>query len=87
MHGRHARHACVESDQQIEGLRASHLADDQAFGAHTQGLAHEITQGNLPRPLRTRRTSLHRNVVPVSQPQLEDFLAGDNAARTRELPR
>ena len=87
MHGRHTWNTGVEGNEEIEGLRASHLADDQVFGAHTQGLAHEIAQGDLPRALRTRRTSLHRNVVPVSQTQLEDLLAGDDAARTRKLAR
>ena len=80
MHGRHTRNTGVQGDEEIEGLGSSHLADDQVFGAHTQGLAHEITQGNLTRALRARRTSLHRNVVPVSQTQLEDLLAGDDAA-------
>jgi hypothetical protein len=67
VHGRHARHTGVEGDQQVEGLGAAHLADDEALGAHAQRLAHEVAQRDLPAPLDTGRARLHGDVVPVRQ--------------------
>ena len=86
MHGRHTGHPRVEGHEEVEGFGASDLSDDQVFGAHTQGFAYEVAQRDLARALGGRRASLHGDVIPVRQAQLEDLLAGDDAPRTRQLP-
>jgi hypothetical protein len=54
-------HAGVERQQQVERLRVSHLADDQAVRPHAQRLLDEPPQGDLAGALETRLPALQRD--------------------------
>ena len=48
----------VHGLQEIEGLRATHLAHDNPFRAHTQTVLHEIAHRDLATPFNIGRTGL-----------------------------
>src|SRR6516162_3136475 len=46
--------AGVHGLQQVEGLRSTHLADDDSFRAHAQAVAHQVAHGDLALALEIR---------------------------------
>ena len=59
----HAGQPAVQGDQQVEGLRLAHLADDQPVGPHPQRLLDEPAQRDLARALEARLAALQRHPV------------------------
>src|SRR6516225_6557842 len=65
--------------QEVERFRSAHLADDDAFGAHTQAVAHELAHGDLAFAFDVGRTGFQPNHMRLLQLQLGGVLAGDDA--------
>ena len=71
--------AGVHSLQHVESLARADLADDDAVGAHAQGITHEVADGNGSPPFEVGRTRLERDDVLLLQAQLGGILDGDDA--------
>ena len=71
--------AGVHGLQQVESLRAAHLADDDALGPHAQAVAHQVAHGDLALALEVGRTGLQTHDVRLLQLQFGRVLAGDDA--------
>ena len=55
------------------------LADDDAFGSHTQAVAHEVAHGHRAGALEVRRPRLETHDVRLLELQFRRVLAGDDA--------
>jgi hypothetical protein len=64
--------------QHVEGLGAPDLADDDAVGAHTQRIAHELALGDLTDPFDVRWARFHLHDVRLLQTQLNGVFDGDH---------
>ena len=84
MDGAHRRKARVHGDEQIKSLGLADLSDEEAVGAHAQGLLDQAPQADLSDALEVGRPGLHGHAVPVAQGELEDLLAGDDPLRARD---
>ncbi len=73
------RHAGVQRDEHVKALRLTDLTDDDPPGPHPQGLLDQAAEVDLTGAFEARLAALQGNEVPVLDPQLEDFLAGDDA--------
>ena len=75
----------VEGGQQVDHLRAPHLADDDPVRSHPQRLPHQVADGNLAHPfdIRAARDQLHQ--VRMSRFQLGGVLHADDAFLRRHL--
>ncbi len=74
----HARQARVESDQQVECLFLPDLTDDNAVGAHPEGLLDQTTEPDLAGALQVGLPGLHGHPVRGPQLELEHLLTGDD---------
>ena len=84
MDGAHGRQARVHGDEEVQGLGLADLSDEEAVGAHAQGLLDQAPQADLTDPLEVGRPGLHGHAVPVAQGELEDLFAGDDPLRARD---
>ena len=84
MDGAHGRQARVHGDEEVQGLGLADLSDEEAVGAHAQGLLDQAPQADLSDALKVGRPGLHGHAVPVAQGELEDLLAGDDPLRARD---
>ena len=73
----------VQRLQHVERLRAAHLADDDAIGAHAQRVAHELADRHLSPTLEVRGTALEAQDVRLLEPQLGRVLDRDHALARR----
>ena len=71
--------AGVHRLQQVERLGSADFADDDAFGAHTQAVAHQFAHGDLALALDIRRTGFQPHHVRLLQLQFGGVFAGDDA--------
>lgn len=71
--------ARVHGLQHVERLARADLADDDAVGAHAQGIAHEVADGDSALALEVGRSRLERHDVLLLQAQLGGILDGDDA--------
>ena len=69
----------------VEGLGAADLTDDDAVGAHTQGVAHEVALGDLAAAFEARRARFQRDDVRLLQPELRRVLDRDDALGVRDV--
>ena len=67
----------------VEGFGATHLTDDDAVGAHTQGVAHQVALRHLALAFQAGRARLQAHDVALLQPQLRRVLDRDDALRVR----
>jgi len=67
------RQSTVECNEQVQTLRLTDLADDDAGGAHAQRLLNQATQGNLTGALEAWLTALHRGHVAQRDLQFVDL--------------
>ena len=79
--------AGVHGLQQVEGLRSTHLADDDSFRAHAQAVAHEVAHGDLAFAFEIGRTRLQAHRVRLLKLQLGGILAGDDALAIIDVAR
>ena len=70
--------AGVERLQHYQQLWASHLADRDSVGPHTQSLAQQLIQANLTRTFDVRLAGLEGNEVPHIETNLGDIFNGDD---------
>ena len=70
--------AGIHGLQQVERFRSAHLADDDAFGPHTQTVADQIAHGDLAFALEIRRPRFQSHHVRLLQLQFGRVLAGDD---------
>ena len=81
--GVHRRHRPVMPGvhrlQHVEGLCATDLADDDAVGAHTQRVAHELALRDLTNSFDVRRACFHLHHVRLLQTQLNGVFDGDHS--------
>ena len=70
--------AGVHRLQQIERLGAAHFADDDAFRAHTQAVAHQIAHMNGAIAFKIGRAGFEPHHVGLLQLQFRRVLAGDH---------
>src|SRR5687768_10571478 len=71
--------AGVHGLQEVEGLRAAHLADDDALRTHTQAVLDEVAHRDLALAFDVRRARLEAHDVRLLELQLGGVLAGDHA--------
>ena len=71
--------AGVHGLQQVEGFRSAHFADDDAFGAHAQAVAHQIAHGDLALAFQIGRPRFQPHHVRLLQLQFGGVFAGDDA--------
>ena len=71
--------ARVHGLQHVERLARADLANDDAVGAHTQGIAHEVADGDSALALEIGRARFERHDVLLLQAQLGSILDGDDA--------
>src|SRR5580692_7372009 len=71
--------AGVHGLQQGEGFLAAHLADDDAFRAHTQTVAHQVAHGDLALAFEVGWPRFQPHHVRLLQLQFGGVLAGDDA--------
>ena len=81
--GHRALVAGVHGLQHVQHLGGADLADDDAVGAHTQGVAHQIAGHDLAPPLDVGRPGLQAHHVLLLQLQLGGVLDGDDALARR----
>ena len=67
------RQSTVECNEQVQTLRLTDLADDDAGGAHAQRLLNQATQGNLTGALEAWLTALRRGHVAQRDLQFVDL--------------
>ena len=71
--------ARIHGLQHVERLARADLTDDDAVGAHAQGIAHEVADGDGALALEVGRARLERHNVLLLQAQLGGILDGDDA--------
>ena len=69
----------IHSLEQIESLRAAHLADDDPLGAHAQAILDEVSHRDLTLALEIRRAGFQAHDVRLLQLKLRRVLAGNHA--------
>ena len=79
--------ARVHRLEHVERLRAADLADDDAVGAHAQGVADELADRDLALALDVLRPRLEPEHVPLVQAKLGRVLDRDDAVRVRNRRR
>ena len=82
--GERAVVAGVHGLEHVERLAAAALADDDAVGPHTQGVAHEVADRDRALAFDVRRARLERDHVILRQLQLGGVLDRDDALVARE---
>ncbi len=65
--------------EHVQGLGAADLTDDDAIGAHAQGVAHEIANGDLALAFDVGRARLEADHVLLAQLELDGILDRDDA--------
>ena len=70
--------AGVHGLKQVESLGATHLADDDPLGAHTQAVLDQIAHGDLAFALEVGRAGFKAHDVRLLQLQFGGILAGDD---------
>ena len=65
--------------KQVERLGSAHLADDDAFGTHTQTVPDEIAHGDLALALEIGRARFQAHHVRLLQLKFGRVFAGDDA--------
>jgi hypothetical protein len=76
----------VERGQQIHDLRAPDFSDDQPVGAHSQSLANQLSQRNLPCAFDIRTAGHQSDEVRVFRCQLRCILDADNSLMIGNSP-
>ena len=76
--------ARVHGLEHVERLGAADLADDDAVGAHTQGVADELADADLALALDVRRARLERDDVLLLELELGRVLDRDDALVVRD---
>ena len=71
--------AGVHGLEHVEGLAGAALADHDAVGAHTQGVADQVADGDLTLALDVRRAGLEGQHVLLVELELLGVLDGDDA--------
>ena len=79
--------AGVHRLEHLVRLGAPHLADDDAVGAHAQGIDEEVAHRHLPGSFRADRPGLEADDVGLLELELRRVLDGDEALAVRDLPR
>ena len=69
----------VERGQQVDHLRAAHLADDDPVRSHPQRLPHQVANGNLAYPFDIRAPCDQLHEMRMSRFQLGGVLHADDA--------
>src|SRR5713226_734764 len=69
----------VHGLQHIERLFATALTDDDAVGAHTEGVDHKFADANVALAFDVRRAGLHPRHMRLAQAQLCRVFDGDDA--------
>ena len=65
--------------QHVQHLVRAHLAQHDAVGAHTQGVAHQVAGADFAGALQVGRARFQAHHMPVLQAQLGGVLDGDDA--------
>jgi hypothetical protein len=78
--------AGVHGLQQVERLRSTHLADDDALGTHTQAVLDEIAHGDLALALKVRRAGFKTDDMRLLELQFGGVFAGDDAFVLVDVP-
>ena len=76
--------ARVHRLEHVQRLRAADLADDDAVGAHAQGVADELADADLALALDVRRARLERDHVLLLELELGRVLDRDDALVVRD---
>ena len=76
----------VEGGEQLDHLRAAHLADDDPVRSHPQGLADQVVQRQRPGPLEVGGAGLERDDVRVRRRELGGVLDDDDPFGRRDQP-
>jgi hypothetical protein len=71
--------ARVHGLQHVQRLRSAHLADDDAVGAHTQGVDHQLPDFDRSLSLDVGRPRFHPGHVHLAHLQFGGVLDGDDA--------
>jgi hypothetical protein len=82
--GAHSGHSAVQRDEQVEGLRLTDLADDDAGRSHPQRLLDQAAKGDLTGAFQARLAALHARDVAQRDLELEHLLAGHHALARRD---
>ena len=77
--------AGVEGGQQVDHLRAAHLADDDPVRSHPQRLSDQVADGNLAYPFDIRAACNELHEVRMPRFQLGGVLHADDAFFGRDL--
>src|SRR3546814_7929437 len=75
--------AGVHRGEQVETLRAADFAQDDAVGAHAQGVLDEVADGDRALALQVRRAGFQRQPVRLLQAKLRRVLDGQHALAGR----
>ena len=78
--------AGVHGLQHVERLLAANLAEDDAVGAHTQRVLHQIAHGDLALAFEVGRPCFEPHDVGLLQLQLGRVLDGDDALARVDHP-
>ena len=76
--------AGVHGLQHVERLARTTLTDDDAVGPHTQGVLHQVTDGDLTAALDVRWARFHRQHVILVELEFLGVLDGDDAFLRRD---
>ena len=71
--------AGVHRLQQVECFGSAHFADDDAFWAHTQAVAHQVAHGDLAFAFEVGRPRFQAHHVRLLQLQFGGVFAGNDA--------
>ena len=85
--GERAVVAGVHGLEHVQHLVAADLADDDAVGAHTQGVAHQVARRDLALAFDVRRARLQAHDVRLLELELGRVLDGDDALVGRDEAR
>src|ERR1051326_8433366 len=77
--GQRAVMARIHGLQHVEGLFATALTDDDAVGAHTEGVDDKLADANRALSFHVRRAGLHPGYVGLAEAQLSRVFDGDDA--------
>src|SRR5574340_550207 len=69
----------VHGLEHVERFAAAHLTDDDAVGAHTQRVPHQVANGNAAMPIDVGGLGLHADDVILLQFEFGCVLDGDDA--------
>ncbi len=72
--------------EHVEGLAAAHLADDDAVGAHAQGVAYEVADGDAAVALDVGRARFEADDVRLLELEFGGVLDGDDALALGDEP-